>query len=160
MQEVWRPVAGYEDSYEVSNLGRIRRVKLMNPSKKVKGHVQVCLTDKDGNKKSLALHRLVAAAFIPNPENKPLVIHKDNDARNNQVDNLEWADEKDSRQGCGTPVLQIDRKTGQIVAEYSSQAEASAATGIVRPDITGCLTGRLKSAGGFLWRYKDTGENP
>lgn len=157
MTEEWRPVAGYEDAYEVSNLGRIRRVKIINPSRrKNKGHMQVSLTSADGVKKTFALHRLVAAAFIPNPENKPLVVHTDNDAENNRADNLEWADEKDST-SYGMPVVQVDPETGQDIAEYANGQVAADATGTARPNIAACLAGRIKTAGGFLWKYKDTG---
>ena len=133
MLEEWRPVAGYEESYEVSNLGRIRRVRLINPTKKVKGYMRVNLVK----------------------EEKPVVIHKDDDASNNRADNLEWADEKDGTER-GTPVVQIDPQTGQVIAEFRSQAKAAAATGIIRPSITACITGRVKTAGGYIWQYKDT----
>ena len=155
MLEEWRPVAGYEESYEVSNLGRIRRVRPINPTKKVKGYMRVNLVSEDGSQKSFALHRLVADAFVPNPDGKPVVIHKDDDASNNRADNLEWAEEKDGTKR-GTPVVQIDQQTGEVVAEYRSQAKAAAATGITRPSITACITGRVKTAGGYIWQYKDT----
>lgn len=68
MREEWRPVVGYEGRYEVSSLGRVRRVKIIFPSKKKHGYMQVSLVDKAGVRRSLRLHRIVAEAFIPNPE--------------------------------------------------------------------------------------------
>lgn len=94
MEEIWKPVVGYEGLYEVSSYGRVRRVnkdllKLQN----VKGYNQVCLY-KNGISTGLRVHRLVAQAFLPNPDNLPQVNHKDEDKTNNNVDNLEWCDNK------------------------------------------------------------------
>lgn len=106
--EEWRPVVGYEGLYEVSNLGRVKALE-----RSVKSHNQVCefyrtyperlismhrldrnyyqvFICKDGVSKGYLIHRLVAEAFIPNPENKPEVNHKDRNPANNCVSNLEW----------------------------------------------------------------------
>ena len=83
MREIWKPVVGYEGLYEVSNLGRVRRVKIIEPSRKKHGYMQISLTGSDGVRKSFRLHRLVAEAFIPNPDGKPQVNHKDEDTENN-----------------------------------------------------------------------------
>ena len=92
MVETWKPIAGYENYYEVSNLGRVRNIKR---NKIVKSY-----TNKNGyqrvqlslNKKKLnyMVHRLVASAFLPKPENKDVINHKDYDRSNNSVENLEW----------------------------------------------------------------------
>ena len=91
--EEWRPVEGFEGIYEVSNLGRVRNIKkggrLMTPQKVAHGYIQIRL-HKNGEKTQWLLHRLVAKAFIPNPENKEQVNHKDLDKSHNTVDNLEW----------------------------------------------------------------------
>ena len=105
MGEIWKDIEGYEGIYQVSNLGKVkslerycsthwgrRRVpeKILNPQEKEYGYLCVDL-HRDGNSKSYSIHRLVATAFIPNPEDKPEVNHKDGDTGNNQVSNLEWA---------------------------------------------------------------------
>lgn len=92
--EEWKNVIGYEGLYEVSNLGRVRRVnkgllKLQNNQ----GYNQVYLY-KCGIRKGIRVHRLVAQAFIPNPDNLPEVNHKNEDKMNNSVDNLEWCTAK------------------------------------------------------------------
>jgi hypothetical protein len=90
----WKPVFGYEGLYEVSNIGEIRHTKgnIKKPTIKKDKHTnykQVSLW-KDGKNKSFLVHRLVAQAFIPNPNNYPIINHKDEDGTNNCVVNLEW----------------------------------------------------------------------
>ena len=97
MEEVWKSVVGYEGYYEVSNLGRVRRVtnknNLLVPNTLPYGYLQVCLSV-NAVRKQHRIHRLVAEAFLPNPNNLPIVNHKDWNPSNNRVDNLEWCDVK------------------------------------------------------------------
>lgn len=103
-EEVWRPIAGYDGFYEVSNLGRVRSVtrcvvdarctrvikgKLINPWDNSRGYLIVALS-RDGKVIKHQIHRLVGLAFIPNPLNKPQINHVDGNPRNNRVTNLEW----------------------------------------------------------------------
>ena len=111
--EVWREVLGYEDSYEVSNYGRVKslsrkievyrdgethvryyRERLMSLSIRTR-YPSVSLS-RDGRLESFLVHRLVAQAFIPNPENKPNVNHIDGDTHNNHVSNLEWVTQSEN----------------------------------------------------------------
>jgi len=93
--EEWRPVVGYEGHFEVSSLGRVRSVK-HKPYKVFKlqplrtEYLQVCLS-KGNVRRSKSVHQLVAQAFIPNPENKPQINHKNGIPSDNRVGNLEWA---------------------------------------------------------------------
>ena len=98
MDEIWKPVCGFEDKYEVSNLGRVRSlnfrnkkndIKLLTPLDNGKGYLQVRLS-----RKWHKVHRLVAKAFIPNPNNYDEINHKDENKSNNKVDNLEWCSRK------------------------------------------------------------------
>lgn len=94
-EEIYKSVVGYEGFYEVSNLGNIRslprgkkgKVKQMKPTKQHYYNIDLC---KHGEIKRWLMHRLIAIAFIPNPENKPMVNHIDGNKHNNRLDNLEW----------------------------------------------------------------------
>ena len=106
--EEWRPVKGHEGLYEVSNLGRIKSLPrkqvilhgkeriyyergefIFNTGGQLSRYITVNLS-KDGTKRSLPIHRLVAQAFLPNPNNLPCVNHKDENTLNNAASNLEW----------------------------------------------------------------------
>ena len=106
-EEIWRPIEGYEGYYEVSSFGRVRSLdmyvkigygnyrlhkgKVISLLKKGDGYIQVNLCY-NGKLYKKYVHRLVAEAFIPNPDNLPEVNHLDEDKTNNSVDNLEWCD--------------------------------------------------------------------
>ena len=97
MGEIWKDIQNYEGSYQVSNYGRIkslnynrtRKEKILKPGKDKSGYFKINLY-KNGKYKTYQVHRLVAEAFILNPNNHPIINHKDENPSNNHVDNLEW----------------------------------------------------------------------
>lgn len=105
MIEEWRPIEGYEGLYEVSSLGRVRsldrydssnhfrRGKILKLQTDGRGYLMVVLSSNNKAKMYL-VHRMVAIAFIPNPDNLPEVNHRDENPSNDNVDNLEWCDRK------------------------------------------------------------------
>ena len=95
MEEIWKDVKGYEGLYKISNFGRvwsIRRKLFLKPVDKP--YLRVRLYSIDGTNKMFSVHRLVAEAFIPNPDNLPCINHKDENKMNNCIDNLEWCTAK------------------------------------------------------------------
>ena len=95
--EIWKDVVGFEGLYKVSNFGRVRAVGhglrrgciMIDKLNKIDGYMHLTLA-KNGVQYHFVTHRLVAIAFIPNPDNKPTVNHKDFNRCNNRVENLEW----------------------------------------------------------------------
>lgn len=101
MKEVWKDIKGFEGIYQVSNLGKVRSLtrkvwnytkpgRILKPHFKNNGYLQISLSDGENVSKHIYIHRLVAQAFIPNPNNLPQINHKDFNKQNNVVNNLEW----------------------------------------------------------------------
>lgn len=154
--EEFRDVPGYEGLYEVSNLGRVRRNGKILKLGKVRGYLHVNLC-KNGIKKQAKVHRLVALAFLPNPQNLPQINHKDEDKTNNAVDNLEWCTSQyNNNYSLSKPVLQFD-KSGNFIKEWPSMIKVEEELGIDHSNISKCCLGLYhhKTAGGFIWKYKN-----
>ena len=98
MKEIWKDIKGYEGIYQVSNFGRIKSSytkRILKGGKNKAGYLLVGLY-KQGVLSRKSIHRLVAEAFIPNPDNKPEVNHIDENKTNNMVSNLEWMTAKEN----------------------------------------------------------------
>lgn len=166
--EIWEPISGYEGFYEVSNFGRVKSLcagkwrteairKLVLDKD---GYFTVCLK-KDGVVKNMKVHRLVASAFIPNPEHYPEVNHKNEIRNDNRVDNLEWCTSRynqtyhDKHLKLCKPVCKID-DFGNVIGVYSSVNDAAASVGVTASHMSTVLSGRRKRntrAGGFRWKF-------
>lgn len=185
-EEIWKNVSMFNGLYKVSNLGRVCRFhkhtppRILQPHLNTHGYVQVCLS-KGEVRKFCTVHRLVATAFIPNPQNKDQINHIDGNKLNNSVNNLEWCTAKENIQHAITvlhkhsslglsltgnrnplkgknnpkskPVFQI--KNGIIIAEFESTNEAFRQTGIRH--IFECCNGhkQYSHAGGYQWKHKN-----
>lgn len=160
MEEEWKYIKGFE-CYQVSNLGNVRHV--INGTLKfhiVNGYLKVGLYNSmTKQKKYFRVHRLVAEAFIPNPNNYPEVNHIDENKHNNCVINLEWCTREQNIEhsiNTGTfkvrKVCQCDMK-GNLINIFDSASEAERATGISRTHVCKVALERPghKSAGGYLW---------
>lgn len=163
--EEWREI---DDRYSVSNLGRVKsnyanKERILKPYFNKCGYLMVDLRH-PSTRKSVSVHRLVAFAFIPNPDNLKEVNHKDEDKTNNRVDNLEWCDTKyncnygtrNIRKGlnCRKRICSVD-SDGEVI-HYGSRLEASESTGIDATSISKALKSIAQhTAGGLLWFYDD-----
>ena len=159
--EIFRDCKGYEGKYQISNYGRvwsISRQKFLKPLDNSIGYNFVRLCAKNGKIKTEYIHRLVALAFIPNPEHKPQVNHKDENKKNNCVDNLEWMTAEENI-NYGTRIQRVAEKISKSVlcietgVVYKSLAEAKRLTSISDSNISQCCLGRQKTAGGYHWKY-------
>ena len=171
-EEIWKPIPGYEGLYEVSSYGRVKRLErdiickngvkqhwkeqiLKNQTYSGYLYVGLCGSYKQ-------VHRLVAKAFISNPEDKPQVNHKDEDKTNNHVDNLEWMTAKENT-NYGTRNKRMAKSLSKSVAQYTrdgelvkvwqSTNEAARQLDIRSGNISLVARGKSKTCGGFVWKY-------
>ena len=179
--EIWKDIKGYDGLYQVSNLGNVRsvdRIVLRNgiqvPRKgkilnqiKFGDYLTVHLS-KNGIKKHHRIHRLVADAFLPNPDNLTQVNHKDEDKTNNRASNLEWCTaEYNVNYGTGIERRvairrnnKLSRKVyqytldGEFIREWPSIKEISRTTGYSYGYLIQVLSGKYKSAYGYKWLRK------
>ena len=152
--------------YLIDENGNVFREKTMRKLKQTlsKGYSYVELY-KDKQPKRCRVHRLVAKAYIPNPDCLPCINHKDEIKTNNNVGNLEWCTyQYNNTYGKVPPVvkavearkitvIQIS-KDGEIIAEYESSHEAMRQTGFRQQNISSCCVGKRKTAYGYIWRHK------
>lgn len=179
---IWKDIQGYEGLYQVSNTGDIRGLdrkrfngysyydykgKKLKGRKTRKGYLTVVLYIQN-NTRTFPIHRLVAQAFIPNPNNLPQVNHKDGNKQNNCVDNLEWITNKDNqlhawklglqktRLGKDNPaskvVVQID-DIGNTINVFESISSANKFFNRKYSHINECCYGRRKKCFGYKWRF-------
>lgn len=172
MKEIWKDIEGYEGKYQVSNFGNIKSLnyKLSGKEKIMKlgkehGYPVIQLF-KNSNCKQFKVHRLVAQAFIPNPDNLPVVNHKDESRNNNRVDNLEWctykynlnygtARERNSDSNRNNPKKSkrlVCLETGII---YPSTMEVKRQLGYDPARLSLCCRGLIDKVHGLHWKYID-----
>lgn len=179
--EHWKDIKGFEGLYQVSDFGRVKSLnynhtnesRILKTRKQRNGYLLVNL-NKKGKQYFFLVHRLVAETFLENPENLPQVNHKDENKTNNRVENLEWKSPKDNcnhgtrnersaktrtNGKLSKQVLQYT-KNGEFVKEWVSLSEIKRKLGYNKSAISKVCRGntRLKSYKGYIWIYKEKGE--
>ena len=147
-------VSKYKSSISINTLKPYKNIKRY-------GYLEVYLR-LPGSKKTYKIHRLVAEAFIPNPDNLPQINHIDENKENNIVSNLEWctaeynlnygSHNKKISQALKRKVFQYS-KDGILLAEFNSQTEAAKLTGSKQGGISDCIRGKIKTHNGYIWKY-------
>ena len=161
--EVWKDIEGYEGLYQVSNLGNVKsfprhgtrtnQVFFLSQSKDSKGYMRVWLSN-GKVQKNFKVHRLVASAFVENPNNLPQVNHKDENKQNNSLLNLEWCNRK---YNCNYGT-RLDRQRKRVFCkelneEFADAREAQRKIGVLKSSIQKCCRGAQKTAGKMHWQY-------
>lgn len=173
MEEVWKDIRGYEQVYQVSNLGRVKSLErvvdfgrsyrtvhemILKQYIQNNGYVWVGL-HKNNTQKRMLVHRLVAMAFIPNPDNLPEVNHKDENPLNNTLSNLEWCTRKynenygtkKQRQTLKQSIPVAAYKDGVEIMRFASSMEAQR-NGYNQQCVRYCCRGIYKTYRGYEWR--------
>lgn len=160
---MWKPVKNFEGLYEISDKGDVYSLitgKILKHSIKRTGYHQVTLS-KAGRLTYKGVHNLVAESFIPNPEGKKQINHKDGNKSNNSVGNLEWCTSQENIihaiYTLGERKIRVKQfsKDGHLVKIWDSIVEAGIGTGIKPQHIWRNAQGLRKSTGGFVFKYAD-----
>ena len=181
MEEIWKDIKGFEGKYQISNIGRIKRLsnfivrnngrkqswkeKILNPTKDSSGYytIRSCKKNniKEGKSITLRIHRLVAEAFIPNPNNYNYINHIDCNKENNVWTNLEWCtNEYNVKQAWATGLCDNQKKKinqydlqGNFIRSYESAREAERLGGFRNQNIAHCCKNKQKTHYGYIWKY-------
>lgn len=176
---MWKDIKNYEGIYQVDEIGNVRRISYQDKGNIGKYKLPFVLKprlDKDGYKrvtlqskhiaKNKYVHRLVAEAFIPNPENKPQVNHIDGNKANNNVKNLEWVTQSENRIHCLmflNPQLKNNKNSKKVIQysidnkmlnEFPSAKEAGRILHISQGHISEVCRGEKRTYKGYIWKYK------
>lgn len=155
MNEIFKDIAGYEGLYQVSNLGNVKsfhkgKERILKPGIEQWGYYHVILC-KDGIQQKYRLHRLVAEVFLQNPNNLPEVNHKDENKKNNRVDNLEWCTSSYNKRFSRSKPCACFRN-GKLIKIYNTMIDTES-DGFSHGNVSMCCQGKQKSHKGCEFKY-------
>lgn len=200
MNEIWKPIKGYEGYYEASNLGNIRSVdrvilstanilhtehkqlrrgRVLKQGNGRKGY-KIVVLQRDGQKRTMYTHRIIAMTFVENPYNKPCIDHINGVCTDNRAENLRWCTQKENINNPNTvyknldtlkqnaltnckakTILQLDKDSLEVIQEILPKSSYFKDMGYVRAYITSACRNHKKNAYGYKWAFKDDMfENP
>lgn len=200
MNEIWKPIKGYEGYYEASNLGNIRSVdrvilstanilhtehkqlrrgRVLKQGDGRKGY-KIVVLQRDGKKRTMYTHRIIAMTFVENPYNKPCIDHINGVCTDNRAENLRWCTQKENINNPNTvyknldtlkqnaltnckakTILQLDKDSLEVIQEILPKSSYFKDMGYVRAYITSACRNHKKNAYGYKWAFKDNMvENP
>lgn len=170
--EIWKPIKEYENLYQISNFGNVKRIerinsygrklkeKIMKPCKDLDGYLRLPLT-KNGTKNTFKVHKLVAEAFVNNPQNKETVNHIDENKTNNFYKNLEWLSREENRNygsrnkraanSCKKKIKVIYRDGTYEI--WDSTEDFCKEFGFHSSNVSGVLRGKCKTSHGIKFEY-------
>ena len=169
MNEIWKDIDGYEGLYQVSNLGNVKSLnynrtgkeRILKPGTNGSGYLHVILC-KNGKIRLFKVHRLVAKAFLENPDHKSDVNHKDENKTNNCVENLEWMTRQENinfgthnermAKSLSKSVFQYSLD-GKIIKEWPSTMQIERDLGFSPGNISQCCNEKYKTAYGYIWKF-------
>lgn len=165
--EVWKDIPKFEGLYQASNLGKIKSLpklvnnrfkdiskaeRILKPSKAKNGYLRVVLV-KNGAKKYMSVHRLIAITFLPNNFGLEQVNHKNKNKEDNRVENLEWCTSKyNTRYSVAKKIEQYDLD-GKYIKTWNCIRDVENELSIKNNNLNHCLKNKNKTAGGYIWRY-------
>lgn len=176
MKEIWKDIKGYEGLYQVSNMGNVKSLnynrtgeeRIRKPNVGSNGYLQVELC-KNGKYRMLLIHRLVLMTFNPiDNMDKFDVNHRDENKKNNNLDNLEWCNRSYNinygtrtqrfAQSKSIPIVQLDPTTNKVINVYHSSMEAKRQTEFNQGAIIQCCKNKFNRPGnniykGYKWQY-------